>query len=136
MKTMQPLLKKRASPVSTSELMERLEKADAVTMQPLQRAMDEASPPTAPVVAPKPRKPAKAAMPWDDVDEKAVQPFSARINSRLYLKLKYFGESTPGKNMTQILHDALEKELDQMQRKRDKEMQDMLAQMLQESGST
>lgn len=114
---MQPLLKKRpGAAVPTAELLDRLHKADDVTMQPLEQAVKEAATP-APAAA-KPAKAKKPAMPWDAIDEAAIQPFSARLNTRLFLKLKYLGETTYGTNMTKILHEALAEKVSVMLKER------------------
>lgn len=73
--------------------------------------------PEQPIEAPAvPAAPVKEAVPWEGVNGSRMSTY--RLPERVYLKLKWLGETTYGTNATKILCDILEPELNRMLKER------------------
>jgi hypothetical protein len=68
------------------------------------------------------QSPPAARYPWEDApgSVEAVKLVNFKIPIKLYLKLKYLGDTTYGSSMTQIFVTAMEKETARLLREREK----------------
>lgn len=109
---------------STEKTLERLEALKDWTEEPAKRAAaalgeeDRAEPQPEPENAPEPREKAKTQYPWQQPGLEGTHLSNFKLDLRLFLKLKYLGETTYGSNMTKILTEALEPKVNKMLKER------------------
>lgn len=124
-----PKLSSRPPVINTAETLSRLERLDEWSQEPSKKAAEaigaakpvQEGQPAVEVTenAPKTLKTQKSeTYPWDDVDPKANSMTTMRLNTTLYLKLKYLGETTFGSNMKKIMEEALESKIKKMLKER------------------
>ncbi|WP_426148767.1 hypothetical protein [Polaromonas sp. DSR2-3-2] len=102
---------------SPAEALAGLDKVREWTEQPAKDAASAITP-VAEVIAPvEPPKAPEARFPWDEAAmgaPEAVKLVNFKIPMRLYLKLKYLGDTTYDSSMTKIVVSTLEKETDRL----------------------
>ena len=103
-----------APPMRTpAEALAGLDKVQEWTEQPAKEAASAISPTAEAIASAEPEKPAAALFPWDESAigaPEAVKLVNFKIPMRLYLKLKYLGDTTYDSSMTKIVVSTLEKE--------------------------
>ena len=102
---------------SQAETLAGLNKVQEWTEQPAKDAASAITP-AAEVIAPvEPPKAPEARLQWDEAAisaPEAVKLVNFKIPMRLYLKLKYLGDTTYDSSMTKIVVSTLEKETDRL----------------------
>ena len=102
---------------SPAEALAGLDKVQEWTEQPAKDAASAITP-VADAMAPvEPPKTPEARFPWDEAAigaPEAIKLVNFKIPMRLYLKLKYLGDTTYDSSMTKIVVSTLEKETDRL----------------------
>jgi hypothetical protein len=119
-----PKLTPAPAPTTTAETLDRLGKLDEWTEEPARRAAaalegkGEETPQPAAENAPEAQETAKPEYPWQQPGMEGTHLANFKLERRLFLKLKYLGETTYGSNMTKILSEALEPKVNKMLKER------------------
>jgi len=106
---------------SPAEALAGLDKVQEWTEQPAKDAASAISPTVDPYVTVDPPKPSATRFPWDEPSgsrSEAVKLVNFKIPMRLYLKLKYLGDTTYDSSMTRIVVSTLEKETERLLQER------------------
>jgi hypothetical protein len=105
---------------SPEQAMADLDKLQEWTEQPAKDAASAIAPKIEDVAAVAAQSPPAARYPWEDAPGavEAVKLVNFKIPIKLYLKLKYLGDTTYGSSMTQIFVTAMEKETDRLLKER------------------
>lgn len=101
---------------SAAEALAGLEKVQDWTEQPAKDAASAIAPSIDTVVTQTPLEPPVSLFPWDDAlmgSAESVKLVNFKIPMRLYLKLKYLGDTTYDSSMTKIVVSTLEREIEQ-----------------------
>ena len=102
---------------SPAEALAGLDKVQEWTEQPAKDAASAISPAIRPAASTEVPKAPEARFPWDETTIsalEAVKLVNFKIPMRLYLKLKYLGDTTYDSSMTKIVVTTLEKETDRL----------------------
>ena len=102
---------------SPAEALAGLDKVQAWTEQPAKDAASAIAPAVKAMAPVEPTKTPEARFPWDEAAigaPEAVKLVNFKIPMRLYLKLKYLGDTTYDSSMTKIVVSTLEKETDRL----------------------
>ena len=102
---------------SSAEALAGLDKVREWTEQPAKDAASAITPAVEVIAPVEPPKAAEARFPWDEAATgvpEAVKLVNFKIPMRLYLKLKYLGDTTYDSSMTKIVVSTLEKETDRL----------------------
>lgn len=102
---------------SAAQTLADLEKVQTWTEQPAKDAANAIGPETESVAPAVMQKPVAARFPWEDATSgvaEAVKLVNFKIPMRLYLKLKFLGDTTYDSSMTKIVVSTLEKETDRL----------------------
>jgi hypothetical protein len=106
---------------SPAEALAGLDKVQEWTEQPAKEAASAISPAVEPIAPAELPKAAAARFPWDEPSgstSEAVKLVNFKIPMRLYLKLKYLGDTTYDSSMTKIVVSTLEKETERLLQER------------------
>lgn len=102
---------------SAAEALAGLEKVQDWTEQPAKDAASAIASSIGVVVTETPLEPPVARFPWDDAlmgSAESVKLVNFKIPMRLYLKLKYLGDTTYDSSMTKIVVSTLEHEIERL----------------------
>ena len=102
---------------SAAEALAGLDKVQDWTEQPAKDAASAIAPSIDTVVTQMPAEPSVARFPWDEAligSAESVKLVNFKIPMRLYLKLKYLGDTTYDSSMTKIVVSTLEHEIERL----------------------
>jgi hypothetical protein len=100
-----------------AEALAGLDKVQEWTEQPAKDAASAISPKVQPIAPTEAPNAPGARFPWDEAfisAPEAVKLVNFKIPMKLYLKLKYLGDTTYDSSMTKIVVSTLEKETDRL----------------------